>query len=606
VSDLVAPFPWFGGKARIASEIWRRFGDVPNYVEPFFGSGAVLLARPAEHARGVETVNDLDGMVCLAPETRLLASNLTWLRAGDIEVGQQLVGFDEHNGNARAGLRAPERYRHWCMTEVVAVRRVTKPCYRLTFDDGTTVVASAEHQWLGGSHRSGGRGWRWQRTDGLVCDRATQRSWVLKLCDVVEAEETHEAGWIAGFFDGEGHLRNAPGWRAGVTQRLGPEADRVCNALTARGFALARDERVRANPKHATVAHIEINGGMRETLRFLMMVRPERLIRAFGEQIATMSLYGRSHQAVGLVGKEYLGEREVVAIETTSHTFVAEGLASHNCNFWRAVQRDPEAVARHADWPVSEPDLHARHAWLVGQRADITARLMGDPNWYDAKAAGWWVWGLCSWIGSGWCSGQGPWQAVAGELVRVDAGDGVQRKLPHLGDAGRGINRQLPHLGNAGRGACAIWSAHLQAVMTQLADRLRRVRVCCGDWSRVCGESPTVRLGTTAIFLDPPYSHAERDGELYAQDQDVTADVWQWAAERGDDPRYRIALCGYEGEHAMPDGWEAVRWKARGGYGSQGNGRGRVNAGREVVWFSPHCLRPERRDLFSLAGLRIS
>ena len=56
---LKSPYPYFGGKARVAGDIWRRLGDVPNYVEPFFGSGAVLLARP--HAPGTETVNDLDG-----------------------------------------------------------------------------------------------------------------------------------------------------------------------------------------------------------------------------------------------------------------------------------------------------------------------------------------------------------------------------------------------------------------------------------------------------------------------------------------------------------------------------------------------------------------
>jgi hypothetical protein len=40
------PFPYIGGKTRVAPEIWRRFGDVKNYVEPFFGGGAVLLNRP--------------------------------------------------------------------------------------------------------------------------------------------------------------------------------------------------------------------------------------------------------------------------------------------------------------------------------------------------------------------------------------------------------------------------------------------------------------------------------------------------------------------------------------------------------------------------------
>jgi DNA adenine methylase len=49
---LKAPFPWFGGKA--------------VYVEPFFGSGAVLLARPLDKSglpTGDELVNDLDGLL---------------------------------------------------------------------------------------------------------------------------------------------------------------------------------------------------------------------------------------------------------------------------------------------------------------------------------------------------------------------------------------------------------------------------------------------------------------------------------------------------------------------------------------------------------------
>src|SRR5580704_17883390 len=56
-----APFPWFGGKSKVANLVWDRFGDVQNYVEPFFGSGAILLSRP--HDPGTETINDLDCMV---------------------------------------------------------------------------------------------------------------------------------------------------------------------------------------------------------------------------------------------------------------------------------------------------------------------------------------------------------------------------------------------------------------------------------------------------------------------------------------------------------------------------------------------------------------
>ena len=66
--------------------------------------------------------------------------------------------------------------------------------------------------------------------------------------------------------------------------------------------------------------------------------------------------------------------------------------------------------------------------------------------------------------------------------------------------------------------------------------------------------------------------------------------VRAWALAHGDDPLLRIALCGYQGEHEMPESWTVVRWHAHGGYGNQGQGRGRTNAVRETLWFSPHCL----------------
>ncbi len=58
---LAAPFPYFGGKRRAAALIWPRLGDPSGYVEPFAGSAAVLLARPAFKGRRVETLNDADG-----------------------------------------------------------------------------------------------------------------------------------------------------------------------------------------------------------------------------------------------------------------------------------------------------------------------------------------------------------------------------------------------------------------------------------------------------------------------------------------------------------------------------------------------------------------
>lgn len=261
-------------------------------------------------------------------------------------------------------------------------------------------------------------------------------------------------------------------------------------------------------------------------------------------------------------------------------------------NFWRAVRAEPETVAMAADWPVMELDLHARHAVLVENRALLTERLQADPEYYDAVLAGWWVWGACSWIGSGWCSGKGPWQRVETEdgfrLVNVNkaaaegrnAGTGINRKLPHLGDAGTGINRQLPHLGNAGKG---IWLA-------SLASRLRSVRVACGDWKRVCGPSVTTKHGMTALLLDPPYNSDDAENDCYGVAHTNVADeVRAWCIANGADPLLRVALCGYGDDHdeLLAHGWTVEAWKARKGYQTDGD-----NTARERIWFSPACLKP--------------
>ena len=254
-------------------------------------------------------------------------------------------------------------------------------------------------------------------------------------------------------------------------------------------------------------------------------------------------------------------------------------------NFWRALSLDPEAVAFHADWPVNEADLFARHLWLVNEgRRQLRDNLDYDPEWYDARIAGWWVWGQCAWIGSGWCSGDGPHTYPTDS----NAGRGVNRQLPHMGNAGRGVNRQLPHMGDAGQGVLPRNGA-LQTYMQDLARRLRRVRVACGDWTRVVTPSVTERHGVTGVFLDPPYGDGAVDYSVGGnQTGDIAEDVRRWAIANGDNPLLRIALCGYEPVD-MPTGWRKHRWKARKGYQVE-----TTNPAREIVWFSPHCLHMKR------------
>ncbi len=228
-------------------------------------------------------------------------------------------------------------------------------------------------------------------------------------------------------------------------------------------------------------------------------------------------------------------------------------------NFWRATKAAPEAVAKWADWPVNEADLHARHRWLVENLPAHREKMMRDPDYFDAKIAGWWAWGLSQWIGNGWSDGK------------------LEQKRPVLGNSGRGVHRLIS-------------PDYLHEWFRDLASRLRRARVLCGDWSRVLGDSSLLGNGfPVGIMLDPPYDQTIRSPELYGVETEVSAAVRVWAIDHGDDGRLRIALCGYEGEHAMPGTWECVPWKSI--------GTNEENAKRERIWFSPACLRPDKGQL---------
>ena len=246
-------------------------------------------------------------------------------------------------------------------------------------------------------------------------------------------------------------------------------------------------------------------------------------------------------------------------------------------NFWRAVKHQPAAVAEWADYPVSHIDLGARHGWLMAQRDRIGA-AMQDPDWAgDAKVAGWWLWGQCCWIGSGWCD----W---FGQIPHAgNAGMGVQAigQIPHASDAGRGVQAigKIPHASDAGRGADALLTScgrTAWAWLHRIADRLERVRVVHGDWSRCLNN----HFGgdDTAVFLDPPYRSYEA---LYGKAGAVADAVEAWAREN---EHLRIALCGHRDDYKLA-GWDAVEWS---------RGRLTYSGGQttdsECVWYSPACL----------------
>jgi DNA adenine methylase len=320
--------------------------------------------------------------------------------------------------------------------------------------------------------------------------------------------------------------------------------------------------------------------------------------------------------------------------------------SSHVSNVWRAIKWRPEETAEWADWPVNETDLHARHAYLVKHEAALREKLLADPDFCDPKLAGWWIWGICAWIGSGWCTnyaatrdgrkqqkpflsgypgsplqGQGIHSKRMRQRLPMLAGSGGEddHACAHHGRGvhGKTLSQRLPALSE--KAATGVHSgsnrSRLYDVMAAISHRFRHTRITCGDAKRVLSDAVTWRHGLTGVFLDPPYpGDAGSTSGIYTNAKAERAtfnDAFRYCVENGGNKSLRIALCYYEGtkapledgtsvdvsDHLRSLGWEIVAWKAGGGYGGQSGTN--KNASRERVAFSPHCLRAAQGSLFT-------
>lgn len=250
----------------------------------------------------------------------------------------------------------------------------------------------------------------------------------------------------------------------------------------------------------------------------------------------------------------------------------------HISNVWRAIQTHPGELVEAMVTGAREVDLHATAAVAVEGAADLVSRLEGDPHFCDIELASCWLAGARHAIPGDWLK-PGPWHRQCGE-------DGIWRLVK--GEPGSGITRSVP--GN--NGSFAGPNLEPERWLQLLAERLHRVQIFCGDWARAVSNvtmNPHNRPGTRAAFLDPPYL-AAHESTLYRVDEPGTADaVREWCLAA--DPAWRIALAGYDDEHAELEehGWSVLRWRAHGGFGTDRTSE------RERIWFSPGCLDPLRQ-----------
>lgn len=254
---------------------------------------------------------------CPTPDTLILCDDLVWRPAGDLTVGQGLIGFDEFKGD-HPHPRA--RARRWRPAEVQHTDITKRPSVRIVLESGRELRCADDHFWLAQTKRSNSVDWKaaGDLIPGVDC--------LSRYTDTWTQDRSYEAGWLAGMFDGEGHLS---GGRWNLTQNPGPIADQIEKYLAGLGISYSE-----SSPPGRMVKRFYSTGGrLRDDMALLGSIQATRLIRKYPAQLDGKLMWRMPDDEGGrdmVVAVERIGDQPTITLQTSTRTYIAEGYGSHN------------------------------------------------------------------------------------------------------------------------------------------------------------------------------------------------------------------------------------------------------------------------------------
>lgn len=266
--------------------------------------------------------------MCLDPETKVLTADLRWIALKDVTVGMELVATDE---SPTLGLGRGNGIQKMRTATVEKVWGAKRQAYRISFDDGRSVICSAEHRWY--SRKSQPQG-AWRSIDG-----GGNRKSALMPGDFVRSisrpweSPTLDDAWFGGMIDGEGSFDFAKrsGCDLAVSRVDGPVLERMRSHCDARGYkyGVVSDDGPRKTKLGLRPVRAISISNMPDVMRLIGVSRPTRFVgKHFWD--------GKRPPDGGwrrIVSIEPLDVRALIDIQTSTGTFLAEGLLSHNSTY---------------------------------------------------------------------------------------------------------------------------------------------------------------------------------------------------------------------------------------------------------------------------------
>jgi hypothetical protein len=281
-----------------------------NAQEQYFEIIPQSGPRSRVYVRGLRASEE-SARYCVAPETKVLKSDLSWVDAVHVQAGDLLVGVDEE----AQGQGAHRRLR-------VAVVEATRVFEDDRFEVITTqgrVIVNAVHPFLV-ARTNEDHHQRWVET------RHLQSGMPIKFLGC--PWEDRADSWLAGLLDGEGCVVTTPQKRiAAISQNPGPVLEKAKSILVADGIGFQVYQGSNHKTVSATVTTIQ------GILRLLGSYRPIRLLPKGADLLDGRARLPQKDDKAYVLEIRRVSRGPVVGIQTSTRTLITNGFISHNSKF---------------------------------------------------------------------------------------------------------------------------------------------------------------------------------------------------------------------------------------------------------------------------------
>lgn len=282
---------------------------------------------------------------CLTAGHRILTKDLQWVPVEDLVPGDIVVGFDEDPP-------VPDNKkikRKWHNAEVLANDPLEASVCDVILSDGSKLTCTWDHPFLV-RNGSGALSWRTPeqmhkflyRKDG---ERRIDSSLLFeRMFPVWDHDKSWEAGYLAGFFDGEGTFsyklrkrRDRRGVKEFAQQLSVYQKPNAALDTAIRCLDIIGDRHKHCGWYSNTVhdkrngcRNVTINGGRQGRLAFLGAIRPMRLVEKADWDRMGGLFYYKEDKKLHVIDIVDAGKQTVWGLSTSTKTYVSDGFLSHN------------------------------------------------------------------------------------------------------------------------------------------------------------------------------------------------------------------------------------------------------------------------------------